>query len=136
MSQETRFQWPAFQDVLKYCPTNEASMPPPGVRLKSSSERNFTNRGQIPLGWFKNQEFLEMIDEQFGKTSEAEPMIQLVFNTISIVRPIIIERDGKVIEEKASQPEIPIWTSLGGWSAARADQSFKGPGWSTKFIQL
>lgn len=136
MPQETHFQWPAFMDVVKQCPPNENSVPPPGVRLKQSPERNFTQKGQIPLGWFRNEAFRKTIEEQFGVLSSSDLRIQLVFNTTPISRHIIIKSGDKVVDERFSKPEIPIWTSLGGWSATPEAQSFKGPGWTTKFIQL
>ena len=136
MPQEHQFQWPAFQDIVKLCPPEEATIPPPGIRLKSSPERNFTIRGRIPLGWFRNEAFRRSVEEQFGNLAPTDLRIQLVFNTTPMIRVIKHEKDGKVYDERQSNPEIIIWTSLGGWCATREDQSFKGPGWTTKFIQL
>lgn len=135
MSQETLFQWPAFVDLLKNSSDAWGSIVPPEVSLKSSDDRNFPKEGRIPLGWFKTPEFRTLVEQQFGNIPSDKP-IQLVFNVEPLVRFIRFEKDGKVIEERESKPEIPIWTSLGGWYTARHEETFNGPSWNTKFIQL
>lgn len=134
MPQELIFQWPAFKDVVALAP-KETSTPPPVGKMRVQPFCAFSVYGLIPLAWFNSETFRQDIANKFGGASHPR---QLVFNVTPVVREII-RRDSKtnlVIETRYSQPEIPIWTSLGGWSAASANQSFNNPGFETLFIQL
>lgn len=128
-------QYQAFKDVLKCCPQNEATKPVTHIVRQCSTKAAFQPRTVIPLGWFKDESFCHAVVEAHGATSAQSPMIQLVFNTTPIVRRCVLKTEN-VEEERFSAPEIVIWTSMGGWSATRADQPFDGPDWTTKFIQL
>lgn len=135
--QELGFQFPAFKDVIRLTPKEEDYAPVFPVKIRTATIRNFKPETKIPLGWFKHEEYREQLVKLATATVSKELPIQLVFNTTPVTRHIQLFNDKQVlIEERFSQPEIPIWTSLGGWFASRADESFTGPGWKYIFVRL